>query len=117
MKKDFHHSHLHMINCLKYTVYVISYTFNFLIDYISEIVIVWICVAIFTMFYAYIWDVTYDWGFFQKHSKNKYLRNDLAYPSKMFYYFALVMNLIFRMGWMLILAPNVVDTYLLKNVV
>ena len=116
IKKEYHHSHFHMINCLKYVVYLINYTLNFLTKSYDGVIIAWVVVAIFSTIYSYIWDVTYDWGFFQKNQENKFLRKDLAYPSKFFYYIALFLNFFMRMGWLLLLSPNVVDSLVYEDV-
>jgi len=116
IKKD-HHSIFHFINFLKYVVYLINYCLNFLTKFYSQIIIVWIIVAGLSTIFSYLWDVTYDWGFFKKNSKNKFLRNDLAYPSKIFYYSAIVINFVLRMGWLLLLSPTIVDKLALKKTV
>lgn len=43
--------------------------------------IIWIISLVATTSYSYTWDVKMDWGFFKKNSKNKFLRNDLIFPT------------------------------------
>jgi len=43
--------------------------------------VIWIISLVATSSYSYTWDVLMDWGFFQKNSKNKFLRDDLIFPT------------------------------------
>jgi hypothetical protein len=43
-----------------------------------------------------------DWGFFKKNSgKNKYLREQIVYPSKYLYYIVIIENILFRYIWII----------------
>jgi hypothetical protein len=43
-----------------------------------------------------------DWGFFDKNAgENKYLREEIVYPRKAYYYAAIIENIIFRYIWMI----------------
>jgi hypothetical protein len=43
-----------------------------------------------------------DWGFFNKNcQKNKYLRKQIIYSSKYFYYFVIIINILFRYIWII----------------
>ena len=47
--------------------------------------------------YAYIWDIKMDWGLFDKNSgENKFLREEVVYASKKYYYFAVVEDFVLR---------------------
>ncbi|CAF1072848.1 unnamed protein product [Rotaria sp. Silwood1] len=62
----------------------------------------WVLAAIIGTVYKLTWDLTMDWGFFDKKAgKNKYLREQLVYPSKKYYYAAIVENVLFRFAWVI----------------
>ncbi|KAF9674415.1 hypothetical protein SADUNF_Sadunf10G0124900 [Salix dunnii] len=46
------------------------------------------------------WDVVYDWGLLQRHSKNKWLRDKLLVPHKSVYFGAMVLNVLLRFAWL-----------------
>lgn len=54
---------------------------------------------------AYFWDIKKDWGLLQPDSRNKYLRNILAFPNY-YYYIAMVLEFILRFAWILAISPN-----------
>ncbi|CAF3580367.1 unnamed protein product [Rotaria sordida] len=60
----------------------------------------WIIVSIIGTVYKLTWDLKMDWGFFDKKAgTNKYLREQLVYSSKIYYYVAIVENILFRFAW------------------
>jgi hypothetical protein len=62
----------------------------------------WIIICLISSTYKLIWDIKMDWGFFNKYSgKNKYLREQIIYPKKSFYYFSIVTNILFRYIWII----------------
>ena len=44
--------------------------------------ILFIGFAVIATVYAIVWDFLMDWGYFQKNSKNRFLRDELLYPHK-----------------------------------
>ncbi|KAL3631192.1 hypothetical protein CASFOL_024176 [Castilleja foliolosa] len=46
------------------------------------------------------WDIVIDWGLFQRHSKNPYLRDKLLISNKSVYFVAIVLNVLLRLAWM-----------------
>ncbi|KAL3631188.1 Phosphate transporter PHO1 3 [Castilleja foliolosa] len=46
------------------------------------------------------WDIVIDWGLFQRHSKNRLLRDKLLIPHKSVYFVAMVLNVLLRLAWM-----------------
>jgi hypothetical protein len=43
-----------------------------------------------------------DWGFFDKNAgENKFLRDQIVYPSKFYYYAAIIENILFRYIWII----------------
>jgi hypothetical protein len=51
--------------------------------------IAWIFSAIATIFSTY-WDLVFDWGLLQRHSKNRWLRDKLLVPHSSVYFGAMV---------------------------
>ncbi|KAJ6689967.1 hypothetical protein OIU85_006271 [Salix viminalis] len=55
--------------------------------------------AITAIFCTY-WDLVFDWGLLQRHSKNRWLRDKLLVPYKSVYFGAMVMNVLLRFAWL-----------------
>ena len=104
---DYHHK-TYLIDSLKYVSYLIYITINSYkklssgFTHIYTIGLIWHLVVVV---YAYLWDVIQDWGLLRRKSRNYLLRDNLLYPKK-FYYFAMVTNLVLRLGWATLLLPQ-----------
>ncbi|KAJ6322391.1 hypothetical protein OIU77_012277 [Salix suchowensis] len=61
--------------------------------------IAWFFSAIAAIFCTY-WDLVFDWGLLQRHSKNRWLRDKLLVPYKSVYFGAMVMNVLLRFAWL-----------------
>ncbi|CAF1523474.1 unnamed protein product [Rotaria sp. Silwood1] len=62
----------------------------------------WIIASIVGATYKLLWDLKMDWGFFEKNAgENKYLRDHIVYSSKVYYYAAIIENIIFRYIWVI----------------
>ncbi|XP_050411533.1 xenotropic and polytropic retrovirus receptor 1 isoform X1 [Patella vulgata] len=62
----------------------------------------WIVSAIMSSCYTYTWDIKMDWGLFDKNAgENKFLREEIVYAFKAYYYFAIVEDFILRFTWSL----------------
>ncbi|XP_011017762.1 PREDICTED: phosphate transporter PHO1 homolog 3-like isoform X2 [Populus euphratica] len=61
--------------------------------------IAWVFSAIATIFSTY-WDLVFDWGLLQRHSKNRWLRDKLLVPYRSVYFGAMVMNVLLRFAWL-----------------
>ncbi|KAK8604348.1 hypothetical protein V6N13_099293 [Hibiscus sabdariffa] len=46
------------------------------------------------------WDLVYDWGLLQRHSRNRWLRDKLLVPRKSVYFGAMVLNVLLRFAWL-----------------
>jgi len=56
--------------------------------------------AIIASCYTYIWDIKMDWGFFTAGAgDNRFLREEIVYSSKGYYYFAIIEDLVLRFSW------------------
>jgi hypothetical protein len=63
---------------------------------------VWIGASFIGATYKLVWDLRMDWGFFDKNDgENKFLRDQIVYPSKSYYYLAIIENTIFRFIWII----------------
>ena len=63
---------------------------------------IWILATFIGATYKVIWDLRMDWGFFDKNAgENKFLRDQIVYPSKFYYYAAIVEDIIFRYIWII----------------
>ncbi len=51
------------------------------------------------------WDVVCDFGFFQRGSKHRFLRNELLYKTRWIYYAIIPTDLILRLSWVFTIAP------------
>ncbi|KAI5073155.1 hypothetical protein GOP47_0011168 [Adiantum capillus-veneris] len=61
---------------------------------------VFVITSSFATLYQMYWDVVRDWGFFQPHSRNPWLRDQLILKNKSTYYFAIVLNFVLRFAWL-----------------
>lgn len=62
----------------------------------------WIIFSFTGSTFKCIWDLKMDWGFFEKNSgENKFLRDQIIYPSKLYYYTAILGNILFRYVWII----------------
>ncbi|KAL7132800.1 hypothetical protein ABFS83_12G098500 [Erythranthe nasuta] len=62
-------------------------------------IVAWIASVVAAVTSTY-WDIVIDWGFFQRNSKNKWLRDKLLISNKSVYYGAIVLNVLLRLAWM-----------------
>ena len=61
--------------------------------------IAYFCIACIATSYMIFWDIYMDWGLARKGSKNIFLRDNILYPPK-YYYFAIIVNVILRLTWL-----------------
>jgi hypothetical protein len=62
----------------------------------------WIAASFLGATYKLIWDLKMDWGFFDKNAgENQFLRDQIVYPSKFYYYAAILENILFRYIWII----------------
>ncbi|CAF1006902.1 unnamed protein product [Didymodactylos carnosus] len=62
----------------------------------------WFVTSFIGATYKFIWDLKMDWGFFDKNAgENKYLREQIVYPSKIYYYAAIIEDFILRYIWVI----------------
>ncbi|BES98813.1 unnamed protein product [Nesidiocoris tenuis] len=62
----------------------------------------WLFASIISTGYSYTWDIKMDWGLFDKKAgDNKFLREEVVYSANWYYYFAILEDLVLRLGWVL----------------
>ena len=99
----------HLVNCGKYLTSLASICLAAIGNYVrldgwwDTGKVAWIVMLFVTTIYCYLWDICMDWGLFSK----KGMRKNLAFANaKWFYYFAMVTNLIGRLGWAFTITPH-----------
>lgn len=61
---------------------------------------VWIVSSIVSSTYTYLWDIRMDWGLMDRNAgENVGLREEIVYSPKGYYYFAILEDLMLRLGW------------------
>jgi xenotropic and polytropic retrovirus receptor 1 len=93
----------HLVNAGKY-MSSIAVVFLNLLNYYAESPskMTWVLAYIFATLYAYIWDITMDWGLIRSNPNYPFLRQKILFPEK-WYYFAMISNLLLRFAWTLTL--------------
>ncbi|XP_013073441.2 xenotropic and polytropic retrovirus receptor 1 homolog [Biomphalaria glabrata] len=62
----------------------------------------WIVSAVISSCYTYTWDIKMDWGLMDKNAgDNRFLREEVVYAYKAYYYFAMIEDFILRFLWTL----------------
>ena len=62
----------------------------------------WIITGLFSSTYKVLWDLKMDWGFFHESSgENRFLREQMIYHRKLYYYMAIIGNILFRYIWLI----------------
>nr|CAD1830911.1 unnamed protein product [Ananas comosus var. bracteatus] len=73
------------------------------LKYAVEPTTFWLAVVVISSFaatgYQLYWDFVRDWGFFDRRSRNKWLRDDLILKNKGIYYVSIALNLVLRLAW------------------
>ena len=101
-------------NFLKYTASLITTFISFAYkksNQCVEVLVLYIIFATISTVYSYYWDLTKDWGFLEKNSKHRFLRNQIAYKPYV-YYIIICANTILRFAWILSISPSFVSSVL-----
>uniref|UniRef100_A0A4W3GYV0 Xenotropic and polytropic retrovirus receptor 1b n=1 Tax=Callorhinchus milii TaxID=7868 RepID=A0A4W3GYV0_CALMI len=60
----------------------------------------WIVCLVISSCYTLTWDLKMDWGLFDKNAgENTFLREEIVYPQKSYYYCAIIEDVILRFAW------------------
>uniref|UniRef100_I3JYA1 Xenotropic and polytropic retrovirus receptor 1b n=1 Tax=Oreochromis niloticus TaxID=8128 RepID=I3JYA1_ORENI len=62
--------------------------------------------------YTLVWDLKMDWGLFDRNAgENTFLREEIVYPHKAYYYSAIVEDVLLRFGWILTVTVTTLVTF------
>lgn len=91
----------HLANSLKYSMSAVYYiTLSvYRIDRRSETKAVFIVFASINSVYTAIWDIVMDWSLLQSDSKHFLLRDHLFYKKPIYYYLAMIADVVLRFQW------------------
>ncbi|ELK37135.1 Xenotropic and polytropic retrovirus receptor 1 [Myotis davidii] len=71
----------------------------------------WIVFYVISSCYTLIWDLKMDWGLFDKNAgENTFLREEIVYPQKAYYYCAIIEDVILRFAWTIQLSVTSMTT-------
>ena len=91
----------HLANMLKFAVTAIYYGLLsvYRIDNSERNRAAFIIFALINTLYTSSWDIMMDWSLLQSGSKNKFLRDNLFFKRPIYYYCAMVIDVILRFQW------------------
>ncbi|MBZ3891799.1 Xenotropic and polytropic retrovirus receptor 1 [Sciurus carolinensis] len=98
----------HLVNAGKYSTTFFMVTFAALYSTHKErghsdtmvFFYLWIVFCIISSCYTLIWDLKMDWGLFDRNAgENTFLREEIVYPQKAYYYCAIIEDVILRFAW------------------
>ncbi|CAF3364269.1 unnamed protein product, partial [Rotaria socialis] len=101
----------HLVNACKYSLGVLVAIFSglqrqFASKYTNEasnpFFYAWILSQILNSSLKFAWDLKMDWGFFdQRAGENWFLRDELVYPQRLYYYLIIIINFFLRYSWII----------------
>ncbi|KAJ1171949.1 hypothetical protein NDU88_003806 [Pleurodeles waltl] len=98
----------HLLNAGKYSTTFFMVTFAALYSTHKErshpdtqvFFYLWIVFYFISSCYTLIWDLKMDWGLFDRNAgENTFLREEIVYPQKAYYYCAIVEDIFLRFAW------------------
>lgn len=94
----------HLVNAGKYSTTFLVVVFGALRapDQTADVFFVlWAASSVFSSLYAYTWDIKMDWGLMDAGAtaENPFLREEIVYSSKAYYYFGVVEDFVLRFSW------------------
>ncbi|XP_015237198.1 PREDICTED: xenotropic and polytropic retrovirus receptor 1 homolog [Cyprinodon variegatus] len=103
----------HLVNAGKYSTSFFVVTFSALYNTHKksnlESIFLYLLIAFATVSscYTLIWDLKMDWGLFDRNAgENTFLREEIVYPQKAYYYCAIVEDVLLRFAWILTVTLN-----------
>ncbi|XP_029971299.1 xenotropic and polytropic retrovirus receptor 1 homolog [Salarias fasciatus] len=100
----------HLVNAGKYSTSFFVVTFSALYSTHKEktpadaqiFLYLYIACLIVSSCYTLVWDLKMDWGLFDRNAgENTFLREEIVYPHKAYYYSAIVEDVLLRFSWVL----------------
>ncbi|XP_069050441.1 xenotropic and polytropic retrovirus receptor 1a isoform X2 [Lepisosteus oculatus] len=110
----------HLVNAGKYSTTFFMVTFTALYkthkdqdDSDSQVFFyLMIVFSVISSLYTLIWDLKMDWGLFDKNAgENTFLREEIVYPQKAYYYCAIVEDIILRFAWIIKTTISTMDVF------
>ncbi|XP_069497551.1 solute carrier family 53 member 1 [Ambystoma mexicanum] len=98
----------HLVNAGKYSTTFFMVTFAALYSTHKErnhpdaqvFFYLWIVFYFISSCYTLIWDLKMDWGLFDRNAgENTFLREEIVYPQKAYYYCAIIEDVFLRFAW------------------
>uniref|UniRef100_A0A8C5GHJ3 Xenotropic and polytropic retrovirus receptor 1 homolog n=1 Tax=Gouania willdenowi TaxID=441366 RepID=A0A8C5GHJ3_GOUWI len=100
----------HLVNAGKYSTSFFVVTFSALYSTHRDeapaeaqiFLYLYIACLIVSSCYTLVWDLKMDWGLFDRNAgENTFLREEIVYPQKAYYYSAIVEDVLLRFSWVL----------------
>lgn len=100
----------HLVNAGKYSTSFFVVTFSALYSTHKDeapteaqiFLYLYISCLIVSSCYTLVWDLKMDWGLFDRNAgENTFLREEIVYPHKAYYYSAIVEDVLLRFSWIL----------------
>uniref|UniRef100_UPI00398EE5CB xenotropic and polytropic retrovirus receptor 1 homolog n=1 Tax=Pristiophorus japonicus TaxID=55135 RepID=UPI00398EE5CB len=110
----------HLVNAGKYSTTFFVVTFAALYSTHKEqkhddavvFLYLWIACLLISSCYTLTWDLKMDWGLFDKNAgENTFLREEIVYPQKIYYYCAIVEDVILRFAWTVQISITSMSTF------
>ncbi|XP_064189351.1 xenotropic and polytropic retrovirus receptor 1a [Anguilla rostrata] len=110
----------HLVNAGKYSTTFFVVTFSALYhthraqshDDAEVFFYLLIVSSVISSCYTLIWDLKMDWGLFDRSAgENTFLREEIVYPQKAYYYCAIVEDVILRFAWTIQLSLTTMDVF------
>lgn len=91
----------HLANMLKYSISTLYYCLLsvYRIDRIQRNRVAFIVFASINSIYTAAWDIIMDWSLLQPGSKNFLLRDNLVFKKPIYYYTAMILDILLRFQW------------------
>ena len=59
----------------------------------------WMVSTVISSFYTLTWDLKMDWGFLESGVENRFLRDEIVYQYPIYYYMAILGDILLRFAW------------------
>uniref|UniRef100_A0A0N5AD05 SPX domain-containing protein n=1 Tax=Syphacia muris TaxID=451379 RepID=A0A0N5AD05_9BILA len=109
--RDTQRTHPHLVNAGKYATTFMVVAFKSLNHWAEKVdstaatvfFYLWIFAYIVSFTFTFLWDVFMDWGLIDSRSPkdSPFLREEMIYGSKWYYYLAIAQDFILRLSWVL----------------
>lgn len=109
--RDTQRAHPHLVNAGKYATTFLVVMFKSLNHWAETVdptttsvfFYLWILAYIISFTYTFLWDVFMDWGLIDSRAPkdSPFLREEMIYGSKWYYYLAIVEDFVLRLSWVL----------------